>query len=635
MFDFVRSHTRLLQFILVILIFPSFVFFGVQGYTSMQEGGNLKVAKVDGRPITQAEWDRAHQRESERMRRQMPGIDAKLLDTPEMKRQVLDGLLRERVLLAAAERQNLFPADERLLQKFRTDPQMAGIRNPDGSVNRDLLAAQGMTSEMFAQQLRQDMGMRQVLLSVGGTAVPVKASSEAAVGAWLERREVQVQRFDVKDYLAKVSPTDADLEAHFKAREAAFRLPEEARIEYVVLDVEALRRGLSVTEEDLRRYYTENESRYTQAEERRASHILVKAEKSMSADERKKAREKAESLLSQVRKAPGSFGELARKNSDDPGSASRGGDLDFFGRGAMVKAFEDTVFSMKAGEISNLIETEFGYHIIQMTGTRGGAKKPFEAVRAEIAVEVTRQLAQRKFAESAETFTNTVYEQSDSLQPVIDKLKLEKKSATVRRTAAPGATGPLASAKLLEAVFGNDALRNKRNTEAIDLGNSQLVSARVVEHTPERLPPLADVRDRVRASVVQEQAAAMARKEGQARLEQLKKGAGSAGLPAAVTVSRDQTQGLARPVLEAALQAAPSGLPATLGVDLGPQGFAVVRVSKVVPREAADPAAATLGPQVVQAWAAAETETYLEALKKRFKAEVKVATAAGAASAPR
>jgi len=403
----------------------------------------------------------------------------------------------------------------------------------------------------------------------------------------------------------------------------------------VVLDIETLRKGLSVTEEDLRRYYTENESRYTQAEERRASHILIKAEKSLSAEERKKAREKAESLLSQVRKTPGSFGELARKNSDDPGSAARGGDLDFFGRGAMVKGFEDAVFSMKAGEISNLIETEFGYHIIQMTGSRGGEKKPFEAVRAEIAVEVTRQLAQRKFAESAESFTNTVYEQSDSLQPVIDKLKLEKKSATVRRTAAPGATGPLASAKLLEAVFGNDALRNKRNTEAIDLGNSQLVSARVVEHTPERMPPLADVRDRVRASVVQEQAAALARKDGQARLEQLKKDAGTAGLPPVVTVSRDQTQGLPRPVLEAALQAAPSGLPATLGVDLGPQGFAVVRVSKVVPREAADPAAATLGPQVVQAWAAAETETYLEALKRRFKAEVKVAEAAGAASAPR
>ena len=575
MFEFVRSHTRLLQFILVILIFPSFVFFGVQGYTSMQEGGNVNVAKVAGQGITQAEWDRAHQREAERVRRQMPGIDAKLLDTPEMKRQVLDGLVRDRVLLAAAEKQHLFPGDERLLQKFRTDPQLAGIRNADGSVNRDLLAAQGMSSEMFAQQLRQDLGMRQVLLAVGGSAVPVKASSQAAVGAWLERREVQVQRFDAKDYVSKVNPTDADLEAHFKAREAAFRLPEEARIEYVVLDVETLRKGITVTEDELRRYYTENQSRYTQAEERRASHILVKAEKSASADERKKAREKAESLLAQVRKAPGSFAELARKNSDDPGSASRGGDLDFFGRGAMVKAFEDTVFAMKAGEISNLVETEFGYHIIQMTASRGGEKKPFDAVRAEIAAEVSRQLAQRKFAESAETFTNTVYEQSDSLQPVIDKLKLDKRTATVRRTPAPGATGPLASAKLLEAVYGNDALRNKRNTEAVDLGNSQLVAARVLEHTPERLPPLADVRDRVKVAVIQEQAAALARQEGQARLEQVKKDA-AAGLPAAVSISRDQPQGLPRPVLEAALQAAPSALPATLVIDLGPQGYAVV-----------------------------------------------------------
>jgi peptidyl-prolyl cis-trans isomerase D len=318
---------------------------------------------------------------------------------------------------------------------------------------------------------------------------------------------------------------------------------------------------------------------------------------------------------------------VARKNSQDPGSAAQGGDLDFFARGAMVKPFEDAAYSMKPGEISNVIETDFGYHVIQLTAVRGGDKKPFDAVRPEIETEVKRQLAQRKFAEAAEQFTNTVYEQSDSLQPAIDKLKLEKRSATVQRTPAPGAMGALASPKLLEAVFGNDVLRNKRNTDAVDLGSNQLASARIVSHTPARTPPLADVRDRVRAAVVQQQASALARKEGQARLAELR-AAPDTSLAQTVIVSRGQPQGLQRSALDAVLQADPGKLPSSLGVDLGAQGYVVARVMRVLPREASPDADKALASQYAQAWANAETQVYYEALKKRFKAEVKPAALA-------
>ena len=324
MFEFVRTHTRLLQFILVILIFPSFVFFGVQGYSSFNEGGKVDVAKVDGRGITQAEWDAAHQRNIDRYRAQMPNIDAKLLDSPEARRETLDGLIRERVLLNAAQTQHLLPGDERLKRLFATDPQFQGLRNADGSVNRDILAAQGMTSEMLAQNLRLEFGMRQVLAGVGGTTIAPKASATTALDALLQRREIQVQRFEAKDYAAKVAPTDAELEAYFKANEARFKLPEQADIEYVVLDVEALKKDVTAPEDELRRYYAENASRYSVAEERRASHILIKADKDMPAGERQKAKARAEALLADARKAPATFGDLARKNSDDTGSAAQG-----------------------------------------------------------------------------------------------------------------------------------------------------------------------------------------------------------------------------------------------------------------------------------------------------------------------
>ncbi len=632
MFEFFRTHSKLALGFLLLLIIPSFVFFGIENYARSTGGDNAAVAKVDGRTITRAEWNQVHQRYVERVRRQSPTQDLKSLDTPEARRETLDGLLRERALMAAARDLHLTPSDARLQRLFQTDEQYAGIRNPDGSVNRELLAMQGLSSELFAQQLRQELAMQQVLSGVTSTALAPANTAKLSLDAMLERREVQLQRFDPAAYRAQVNPTDADIETFYKSNDALFRAPEQAVIEYVVLDLAALGAGVLVPEEDLRKYYTENASRYTATEERRASHILIKAEAGLPAADRKAAKERAEALLAQVRKAPASFAELARKNSDDPGSAAKGGDLEFFGRGAMVKAFDNAVYAMKVGEISNLVETDFGYHVITLTAVRGGEKKPFEAVRPEIEAEVRKSLAQKKYVEVAEQFTNAVFEQSDSLQPVIDKLKLTKLTATVQRTPLPGASGPLASAKLLEAVFGNDAVRNKRNTDAVEVGPNQLVSARVVQHTPARTLPLTEVKDGVRSGLVQQQSAALARKEGEARKEALAK-APAETLPVSLTLSRTQSQGAPRSVIDAVLRADPAKLPVVTGVDLGPQGYVVLRVTKVVPRELPPGGDAPLQAQYGQAWAAAESLAYQDALKKRFKVEIKTAAVAEAASA--
>ena len=626
MFEFVRSHKRLLQFLLVILIVPSFVFFGVQGYTSFQDASMTAVAVVDGRDVTRGEWEQAHQRGVDRMRQQMPGVDAKLLDTPAMRQQTLDALVRDRILVSAAVQDHLMPGDERLGRLFRDDPQLAGLRNADGTINRDLLTARGMSSEGFAEQLRMEYGMRQVLEGLSGSATVPKAAARVAVDAFLQRRDVAWELFDAADRKARVSPTPADVEAFFKANQERFRRPEQARIEYLVLDVDALMRKVSIKDEDLQRFYEQNANRYTQAEERRASHILIKAEADMPAAERQKARERAQAVLAEVRADPSKFEALAKAKSEDPGSAAQGGDLDFFGRGAMVKGFEDAVFAMKPGEIGNVVETEFGFHIIRLTEVRGGEKKPFDAVRAEIEQEVRRQLAQRRFAEEAELFTNLVFEQPDSLQPAVDRLGLDKRSATVRRTPAPDATGALASPRLLQALFTPEAINDKRNTEAIDLGNSQLVSARVVEHMPSRIPALDEVRDEVLASVVEEQAAALARQEGQARLAALK-AAPATALPKTAEISRMQAGELPRRVVDAVLQVQPDALPAVLGVDLGARGYVVARVERVLPppkERAEDPSVAA---QIAQAWAAAESEAYLSTLRERFKVEIKAPAA--------
>ena len=641
MFDFFRAHTRVALALLVLLIIPSFVFFGIDGYSKFKDGAKSTVARVDGHDVSQAEWDNAHREQVGRITRQNPNADAKLLDSPEIKNMSLDGVVRQRVMLAAADSLKLTTTDDRLQRLFSSDPQFAFLRNPDGSISKEALSAQGMTSEIFAQRLRQDLTVRQVTQGIAASGFATLSNTSSALDAMFQQREIQVQRFDAKDYAAKanLSVSDADVEKYYKdpANAAQFQAPEQASIEYAVLDIDALKKGVSVAEDELRKYYESNAKRFTTApEERRASHILIKAEKTASAAEREKAKAKATALLAELTKAPAKFADLARKNSDDPGSAANGGDLDFFARGAMVKPFEDSAFALKPGEISGVVESDFGYHIIQLTSVRGGEKKAFEAVRGEVEDEVRKQIAQKKFAELAPEFTNTVYEQSDSLKPALDKFKLELKTATgVTRVAlpsAPGTSSPTSNAKFLEAIFGNDSIQKKRNTDAIEIAPNQLVSGRVVKYEAARLLPLADVVAKVRQQVAAVQSSAAAKAEGEARLAALNAAPQTTVTAEALTVSRASPKNIPRAVLEAVLSAPSATLPVFVGVDLGAQGYAVAKVLKLVGRDPVAADATQAQAQYLQAWESAESQAYYAALKTRFKVTTKPLAAASSAA---
>ncbi|HWH81010.1 MAG TPA: SurA N-terminal domain-containing protein [Burkholderiaceae bacterium] len=643
MFDFFRKHTWLLQVVLGFVVL-AFVGGGVyQGYGSFMRDEGTTVAKVDGRKITRTEWEAAQREQIERIRRQMPTVDPKLFDTPDMKRQSLEAVVRERVMLVAAEKEHLTTSDARLQRLFLSDPQFAALRNPDGSLNKDAIASQGMSSEMFAQRLRQDLSLRQVLSGIAGTVVVPLASTSSALDAMYQQREVQVQTFAAKEQVASVAPSDADIDKYYKdpAHAAQFMAPEVAAIEYVVLDLDALKKGISVSDKELRDYYAANQKRYTVPEERRASHILVKVDAGASAAERAKAKTKAEALLAEVTKNPAGFADVARKNSDDPGSAEKGGDLDFFGRGGLAaKPLEDAAFALKPEQIGPLVESEFGYHVVKLTALRGGDTRPFEAVKAELESEIKNQLATKRFSEAAVEFTNLAYEQPESLKPIVDKLKLELRSApTVTRTPAPDAAGPLANPKFLDALFGTDAIRNKRNTEAVETAPSTMVSGRIVKYEPAHQRPLAEVKATVRERLVAVQAAALARKAGEARLAELRATPATAMTQPAVTLSRAAPRDLPPAVVDAVLKAPAATLPAFVGVDLGDQGYAVAKITKVLGRDplAADTARAQT--QFAQAWADAESQAYYEALKARYKVEIRAgalpaeSTAATAASA--
>jgi peptidyl-prolyl cis-trans isomerase D len=628
MFDFVRNNTKIMMGILFLLIIPSFVLFGLEGYSRFNDKGAV-VAKVNGNKINQTEWDAAHKREVDRIRTSMPNIDAKMFDTAEAKYATLERLVRDQVISAAAQKLQLVASDTRLARELQQSPVIAALRTADGKLDmeryKQLAASQGMTPEMFEMQVRADLSNRQVIQGVQASAYATPAQTQTAMNAFMQRREVQILNFPAAEYLGKITVSDADLQAYYDKNKDKYQSSESADIEYIVLDIESLRQSITLNEQDLKSYYEQNLQRLSSKEERRASHILITAAKDLPEAEKKTARAKAEELLQLVKAKPASFADVARKHSQDPGSALKGGDLDFFGRGAMVKAFEDAAFSMKKSDISELVESEFGYHIIQLTDIKAAKAQSFESLRPSLEADLKKQQAQRKYAELAETFSNTVYEQSDSLKPVADKLKLNIQKASQVTRQATQARGVLSHPALLQAIFSEVSLQKQRNTEAVEVAPSTLVSARVVKHQPAATLPLVEVKEFVKRALTQEKAAEMAKAQGEQRLSALKASTGADNLPNAIVISREKTQRQLPKVVDAVLRADPNKLPSVSGVDLGVQGFAVVRVTKVLPPEAENKELMLQAQQqFTQLWGTAETQAYITHLKTLMKAEILV-----------
>lgn len=629
MFDAIRNKSRILMGVLVLLIIPSFVLLGVDGYSSNREQGTL-VAKVADMEITRQEWDAVHQQEVDRIRASVPDLDVKLLGSDEARYATLERMVNDRLISAASQKQLLITSDQRLANYLQQDPTIASLRGPDGKLDMDryrqLAANQGMTPEMFEARVRRDLSDQQVLSSLQASALASQRQTDMALQAFLQRREIQIQPFDPRTFAAKVQVTDADLERLYQVQSEQFRSQESADVEYLVLDAATLAKNIELPEQDVQTYYEQNLQRLVGQEQRRASHILINAAQDDPEADRAKARDKAQALLADLRRDPSQFADLAKQHSDDPGSASNGGDLDFFAKGAMVKAFEDAAFALQKGEISPVVVSDFGFHIIQLTDIKTPVAPSLESMREQLESDLRDQQSKRQFAEYAETFSNSVYEQADTFKPVAEQLKLTIQTAqNLSRTPAEGEFGVLANAKVLEAVFADDSLSTRRNTAAIEVGNNTMVSVRIVNHRPAALRPFAEVKDLVRAQFVREQSLALAKAEGQKQLSEWQTQAAKAPMGPTLVVSRDQAQTLAAPLLDAALRVAPAKLPALVGVDLGDQGFVVVRVNKLLEREATNAEQQLQSrEQFARLLASAEAVAYLAHLRAQFKVEILV-----------
>jgi peptidyl-prolyl cis-trans isomerase D len=385
---------------------------------------------------------------------------------------------------------------------------------------------------------------------------------------------------------------------------------------------------VTVSDAEILEAYNKNKARFSTPEKRSASHILVTVAKDAKPADDAAAKAKAQAILAEVQKNPNDFAKIAKAQSQDPGSAELGGDLGVVEKGLFDKPVEDAIFSLKDGETSQPVRSSFGYHIVKVTKVVPASQKSLEEAKPEIAAELKKSKLSAKYSELAEIFTNTVYEQSDSLKPAADKLGLTIQTVDgLTRTPNPAAGNPLVNNdKFLKAIFAQDTIANKRNTEAVEVAPSTLVSGRVVEFKPASKRPLAEVEAAIRQRVTQEEATRLARQAGVAKLAALKASGDATGFGDVKVLSRTVQQSPINPTAAlAVLKADVSKLPAYVGVELPGQGYGVYRIGKVY-----QPAQPDLGRRKQEAESIAravggnELYGYIEALKHKAKAKVNV-----------
>ena len=624
MFDAVRNNKRIVQIFLGLIALP-FAFWGVDSYVR-SSGAGSDLASVGDTKITIPQFEQALRDRQDQMRQSMgDSFKPELMNSPEIRLGVLNSLIDQRLLLLEAGKNRLVTSDDALRDFLSSVPSLQEDGKFSMSRYEAVLRSQGMSQPQFEARVRQDLTLQQLVGTIGSSAFVSLTQAEAMLRLQSEERQFSEFRILSGQFANTVKIDESAIQKFYDENKNRFEVPERIKAEYVVLSLDALLPQVKVSDAEVKTWYDGHQDRYQEPEERRASHILISSDGDAG---KEKAKTKAEDVLKEIQKTPSRFAELAKQHSQDPGSAQKGGDLGYFGRGMMVKPFEDAVFQQKEGETSGLVESDFGYHIIKVTGIRPAKLRPLAEVRSDIEGELKRQAATRKFAEAAESFNNMVYEQSDSLQPVVEKFSLKvQQSGWLPKNADPrmlAALGPLGNEKVAKALFSDDAIKNKRNTEAIEVAPNTLLAARVTEHVPASVQPFDSVKGDIGEYLKVQEAQAQAKASGEARLVELNQGEDKLSWSAPRNASRLQARQLQLPpaALQAIFKADVQKLPTYVGVSTG-DAYSLYKITKLIQPEAINEnQLKALRTEYASIIAQEDLSAYLSSLRSRYKIDI-------------
>ena len=621
MLDAVRKLTQgwVAKFILALITIP-FALFGIDSYLN-QAGSNVAVAKVGSEKISIQEYGNAIETVRNRMQSEGQKVDSAMLETPEFKQSVLDGLITRRLVNAEVHRANFRISDAQLSDHILAMPEFQESGKFSEDLYQKTLEQNKLSASKFENSIRGDLVTQQAREGLARLVFVPKSVAEQTLQFAHQKRDVSTADIKVAAFVSLVKVTPEDVKAYYEAHKDKFKVPEQVKLEFALLSANALVPQVSglVTDAEIKEFYDTNKDKFQGDEQRHASHILIGFGVGAKDADKAAAKAKALDILAQLKKSPKKFEELATKFSQDPVSAAKAGDLGSFGRGAMVKPFEDAVFNMKVSQISDLVESEFGYHIIRLDGITG-ASSDFASMKAQIKGELIFQKAQAKYAELTDDFSNTVYEQSGSLQPVAKRLNLQLQTSDW--LSRDDGTKFFKNDKLMAMVFSDEVLKEKRNTEAVEVSANNLVSARVLEYKPSAPRSFDEVKGGIEALLKLEQAAKLAKEKGEATLAKLKAGEAVKELEwiAPVTVDRKTAQGLTEPVMNQVFKINTAKLPAYAGFTDENRAYVLVQVSRV-DSAYADADAKKLAETELESAVAAE---YINAYGKSLKAKTDI-----------
>jgi peptidyl-prolyl cis-trans isomerase D len=616
MLEALRKHTQgwMAKIILALIVVP-FALFGIDSYLN-QAGGQVAVAKVDGQKISLQEYSNAVENARNYMQSQGQKVDTALLESPAFKQSVLEGIITRRLIEGAIHDYRFKISDEQLSQHILGMPEFQSNGKFSEETYNQLLTQNKLTPAKFEQSVRKDLAVQQVRDGLSNLVFMPKKVAEQSLMSEFEQREVSVTEIKDADFMNQVTVTPEQVQAYYNQHKTKFIAPAKVKLQFALLSAAGLMGQVSVTDQEVKQYYDENAAKFQGDEQRQASHILIGVNGNATPAEKAAAKEKAESILKQVKANPKSFEKLAIEFSQDTGSASKGGDLGSFGRGAMVKPFEDAAFSMKVGDISDLVESEFGYHIIKLTGITGESSD-FDSMKLKIKAELLFQKAQAKYAELADDFGNTVYEQSGSLEPAAKKFNLQLQSSPAMSKEEVAKF--FKSDRFASLAFSDDVLKDKRNTEAVEVSPNNLVSARVIEYSPEAPRSFDEVKAGIEGLLKAEAADKLVQKKGEALLADLKAGkAANAEWITPVTVDRRNAQGLSDGVMRNVFKVNTHTLPAYYGFNEANKGYTVIKVIAVNQKLKDQPDVADRAFKVYQMALGAEmSHAYVASLKAK------------------
>jgi peptidyl-prolyl cis-trans isomerase D len=493
-------------------------FFGIESYFSSRT--DTYVAMVGKHEISQQQFqERMNQLRQRAMAQQGDHFDPTIFEQPEAKRQILNQLIDEQLLLQANDKLGMRVSDVAIrdliggIQAFQVNGQF------DPNTYRAMLAAQNKTPAMFENDVRSSLETSLLPDAIAAGAFVTDADMDRYLALRTQRRDLRWFALP-RPALTDTEVTDAQLEAFYKDHQADFMNPEQVSLKFIEVNGADLKIDAQPSDDDLKKRYEEQKQRFVQPEQRLVSHILINVPKNATPDQQKAALARAEKLASEA--TPADFAKLAEQESEDLGSKRSGGDLGWLEKGVTNPAFDTALFALQKGQISKPVLSDEGYHVLWLRDVRSGEAKPFAEVRDQLAKDYLATERDRRYSELAGKLTDQTYQNPSSLEPASTALSLPIQ--TTGLFSRKGGEGLAANPKLVQAAFSDDVLTQGNNSGLIELGSNHAAVVRVDKHVPAAARPLAEVRDQVRQKILDERIAAEAQKHADGLLARLQKG---------------------------------------------------------------------------------------------------------------